>query len=198
MLNRSTFDREYERMYAVFGGRAPNDRRREVVWDSVQDTDDAFFCNAVDKICEGSQQPKNLVAEFGRLWDVWVAGRTVYRSDDPGAPAPCPEGCENGWLMVYRTDRPLAPFAFKCRCNLDKRFADMRAYTRAELEQRPEFSFEDPFRTREQRNAWLAERDARTAQEQGAQAVAAPQKDMPRRIQPMQAFGGAGYDAKPF
>ena len=168
MLNRDTFDREYERLFAVFGGRAPNDRRRDVVWESVQDTDDAFFCSAVDKICEGSQQPKNLVAEFGRLWDVWVAGRTVYRSDDPGAPAPCPEGCEHGWHHAYRTDRPLAPYNFKCVCNVDRRFADLKAYTRAQVEALPGISFEDPFRTRAQREAWLARRRELAEKEQAA------------------------------
>lgn len=153
MLNRTTFDREYSNLFATFGKSAPHDKRRDVVWEAVQDTDDVFFCDACAKLKEGSSLPVNLVAEFTRAWDVWMAGRRAWRSDDPQA---CTEGCDHGWFLLYRTDRPMAPFAFKCRCNVDSRFADQRAYTRAELELRPEFSFEDPFRTRAQREAWLA------------------------------------------
>lgn len=163
MLNRTTFDREYSNLFAVFGKSAPHDKRRDVVWEAVQDTDDVFFCDACAKLKEGSSLPVNLVAEFTRAWDVWMAGRRAWRSEDIDA---CTEGCDHGWLMVYRTDRPMAPIAFKCRCNTDSRFADLRAYTRAELELRPELSFEDPFRTRASRDAWLKGQQAKQEQEQ--------------------------------
>ena len=153
MLNRITFDREYSNLFAVFGKSAPHDKRRDVVWEAVQETDDVFFCDACAKLKEGSSLPVNLVAEFTRAWDVWIAGRRAWRSEDIDA---CPEGCDHGWFLLYRTDAPMAPFAFKCRCNTDQRFADQRAYTRAELELRPELSFEDPFATRASRDAWLA------------------------------------------
>ena len=138
MLDRMVFDREYSNLYATFGKTSPKDKRRDV---------------ACAKLKEGSSLPVNLVAEFTRAWDVWMAGRRTWRFDDVDA---CPEGCDHGWHLLYRTDAPMAPFAFKCRCNSDSRFADQRAYTRAELELRPELSFEDPFRTREQRESWLA------------------------------------------
>lgn len=163
MLNRITFDREYSNLFAVFGKSAPHDKRRDVVWEAVQNTDDVFFCDACAKLKEGSSLPVNLVAEFARAWDVWMAGRRAWRSEDIDA---CPEGCDHGWLMVYRTDAPMAPIAFKCRCNTDSRFADLRAYTRAELELRPELSFEDPFRTRASRDAWLKSQQAKQEQEQ--------------------------------
>ena len=163
MLNRITFDREYSNLFAVFGKSAPHDRRRDVVWEAVQNTDDVFFCDACAKLKEGSSLPVNLVAEFTRAWDVWMAGRRAWRSEDIDA---CTEGCDHGWLMVYRTDAPMAPIAFKCRCNTDSRFADLRAYTRAELELRPELSFEDPFRTRAQRETWLKGQQAKQEQEQ--------------------------------
>lgn len=169
MLNRITFDREYSNLFAVFGKSAPHDKRRDVVWDAVQETDDAFFVDACSKLKEGSSLPVNLVAEFTRAWDVWMAGRRAWRSEDIDA---CTEGCDHGWLLMYRTDAPMAPFAFKCRCNTDSRFADLRAYTRAELELRPELSFEDPFRTRAQREAWLA----RQAQKAGSQVLTPPQQ----------------------
>ena len=153
MLDRIVFDREYSNLFATFGKSAPHDKRRDVVWDAVQSTDDAFFVDACAKLKEGSSLPVNLVAEFTRAWDVWMAGRRTWRFDDVDA---CSEGCDRGWFLMYRTDAPMAPFAFKCRCNTDSRFADQRAYTRAELELRPELSFEDPFRTREQRESWLA------------------------------------------
>ena len=157
MLDRIVFDREYSNLFAVFGKACPRDKRRDVVWDAVQETDDAFFVDACAKLKEGSSLPVNLVAEFTRAWDVWMAGRRTWRFDDVDA---CPEGCDHGWHLLYRTDAPMAPLAFKCRCNADSRFADQRAYTRAELELRPELSFEDPFRTREQREAWLAGKKA--------------------------------------
>ena len=163
MLNRTTFDREYSNLFAVFGKSAPHDKRRDVVWEAVQNTDDVFFCDACAKLKGGSSLPVNLVAEFTRAWDVWMAGRRAWRSEDIDA---CTEGCDHGWLMVYRTDRPMAPIAFKCRCNTDSRFADLRAYTRAELELRPELSFEDPFRTRASRDAWLKGQQAKQEQEQ--------------------------------
>lgn len=155
MLDRIVFDREYSNLYATFGKTAPRDKRRDVVWDAVQNTDEAFFTDACAKLKEGSSLPVNLVAEFTRAWDVWMAGRRAWRYEDVDA---CLEGCDHGWFLVYRTDAPMAPFAYKCRCNTDSRFADQRAYTRAELELRPELSFEDPFRTREQREAWLAQK----------------------------------------
>ena len=176
MLNRTTFDREYSNLFAVFGKSAPHDKRRDVVWDAVQETDDVFFCDACAKLKEGSSLPVNLVAEFTKAWDVWMAGRRAWRSEDIDA---CTEGCDHGWLMVYRTDRPMAPIAFKCRCNTDSRFADLRAYTRAELELRPELSFEDPFRTRAQREAWLAKQ---------AQKVKMPAQAVP----PQQAQASSG------
>ena len=163
MLNRITFDREYSNLFAVFGKSAPHDKRRDVVWEAVQNTDDVFFCDACAKLKEGSSLPVNLVAEFTRAWDVWMAGRRAWRSEDIDA---CTEGCDHGWLMVYRTDAPMAPIAFKCRCNTDSSFADLRAYTRAELELRPELSFEDPFRTRASRDAWLKGQQAKREQEQ--------------------------------
>ena len=163
MLNRTTFDREYSNLFATFGKSAPHDKRRDVVWEAVQNTDDVFFCDACAKLKEGSSLPVNLVAEFTRAWDVWMAGRRAWRSEDVDA---CTEGCDHGWFMVYRTDRPMAPIAFKCRCNTDSRFADLRAYTRAELELRPELSFEDPFRTRASRDAWLKGQQAKQEQEQ--------------------------------
>ena len=153
MLDRIVFDREYSNLFATFGKSAPHDKRRDVVWDAVQDTDDAFFTDACAKLKEGSSLPINLVAEFTRAWDVWMAGRRAWRYEDVDA---CPEGCDHGWFLLYRTDAPMAPFAYKCRCNVDTRFADERAYTRAELELRPELSFVDPFRTRAQREEWLA------------------------------------------
>lgn len=175
MLNRITFDREYSNLFAVFGKSAPHDKRRDVVWEAVQETDDVFFCDACSKLKEGSSLPVNLVAEFTRAWDVWMAGRRAWRSEDIDA---CPEGCDHGWLMVYRTDAPMAPIAFKCRCNTDSRFADLRAYTRAELELRPELSFEDPFRTRASRDAWLKGQQAKQEQEQ-AEPV---QRQMPSGV----------------
>ena len=155
MLDRIVFDREYSNLFAVFGKSAPRDKRRDVVWDAVQETDSAFFTDACAKLKEGSSLPVNLVAEFTRAWDVWMAGRRAWRSQDPDA---CPEGCEHGWFTAYRTDMPMAPFAFKCVCNKDTRFADLPAFSRAQVEALPLISFEDPFSTREQRDAWLARR----------------------------------------
>ena len=180
MLDRIVFDREYSNLFATFGKSAPHDKRRDVVWDAVQDTDDAFFTDACAKLKEGSSLPVNLVAEFTRAWDVWMAGRRTWRYEDVDA---CPEGCDHGWFLLYRTDAPMAPFAYKCRCNTDSRFADQRAYTRAELELRPELSFDDPFQTREQRESWLA-RQAQKA-EMPAQTVppqTRPEGGMLRRM----------------
>ena len=172
MLNRVTFDREYSNLFATFGKSAPHDKRRDVVWEAVQDTDDVFFCDACAKLKDGSSLPVNLVAEFTRAWDVWMAGRRAWRSEDIDA---CVEGCDHGWFLLYRTDRPMAPIAFKCRCNVDSRFADLKAYTRAELELRPELSFEDPFVTRAEREAWLARQEQRA---EAAQAQPYPPQQM--------------------
>lgn len=172
MLDRMVFDREYSNLYATFGKTAPRDKRRDVVWDAVQNTGEAFFTDACAKLKEGSSLPVNLVAEFTRAWDVWMAGRRAWRYEDIDA---CPEGCDHGWFLMYRTDAPMAPFAFKCRCNTDSRFADQRAYTRAELELRPELLFEDPFRTREQREAWMARK---------AQKAEMPVQTVPPRQRP--------------
>ena len=158
MLDRTTFDREYSNLYAVFGKSAPHDKRRDVVWEAVEGTDDAFFIDACAKLKEGSSLPVNLVAEFTRAWDIWMAGRRAWRSEDVDA---CPEGCDHGWFPVYRTDRPMAPIAYKCRCNVDSRFADMHGWSRAEVEAQPHVSFEDPFTTRASREAWQTAQSAR-------------------------------------
>lgn len=157
MLEQSVFDREIDRVYATFGKSAPSTRIKSALWDKVRETDAVFFENACADLCRKSDMPRNLSMYFEDAWANWTSSRRASRRDDEDA---CAQGCEHGWFMLYTTEKPMAPFAFKCVCNNDPRFADQKAWTRAEIDKLPHLSWEDPFRTRAQREAWLARKDA--------------------------------------
>lgn len=157
MLEQSFFDREIDRVYATFGKAAPGARIKSALWDDVCMMDNAAFENACAELRRKSDMPRNLSVFFADAWANWTSSRRASRRDDEDA---CAQGCEHGWFMLYTTEKPMAPFAFKCVCNNDPRFADQKAWTRAEIDKLPHLSWEDPFRTRAQREAWLARKDA--------------------------------------
>ena len=157
MLEQSVFDREIDRVYATFGKAAPGARIKSALWDKVCVMDGVAFENACAELCRRQDMPRNLSVYFEDFWANWTASRRASPRDDDDA---CAQGCDHGWHTLYDTRRPLAPYAFKCVCNNDPRFADQQAWTRAEIDRLPHLSWEDPFRTREQREAWLARKDA--------------------------------------
>ena len=158
MLDQTLFDRELDRVYATFNKAVPGTRFKSALWDAVADTDNLFFASACAEIRLLSRLPDNLPAWFAGRWNEWRASRRTTQEDER---TKCPEDCENGWHTLYSTEAPMAPFAYKCVCNTDSRFSDLRGFTRRELDQLKNRSWEDPFRTRAARDAWLAAKSAR-------------------------------------
>lgn len=163
MLDQKLFDDEIDRVYATFGKAAPGTRIKSALWDGVAGTDGAFFAAACAELRDMQSMPQNLARFFAQAWDRWIAGRRASPRDDEDA---CAQGCDSGWFLLFDTRKPMAPYAFKCTCNTDSRFADQKGWTRAEINGLPHLSWEDPFRTRAQREAWLAKKQ--TAQEGSA------------------------------
>ena len=159
MLTQAFFDGEIDRLYATFGKAMPQRRVLSTMWDRVQEMNEEFFRIETDKLCSRSSLPQNVTQAYVDAWQEWVAKRTTFREDD-FEENKCRERCEHGWFTLYSTKAPMAPFAFKCVCNNDPRFADQKAWTRAEIDKLPHLSWEDPFRTRAQREAWLARKAA--------------------------------------
>lgn len=158
MLDQTLFDKELDRVYAAFNKSVPSSRVKGYIWDAVSDTDNLFFASACGELRLLSQLPNNLAAWFLGRWDDWRTSRRTAQEDERER---CPQGCENGWFTLFDTRRPMAPYAFKCVCNADSRVAEQKAWTRAEIDGLPHLSWEDPFRTRAQREAWLAAKEAK-------------------------------------
>ena len=163
MLVQSEFDKEIDRVFATFGKAVPSGRVKETLWDEVAEMDGVFFAQACEELRGMQALPQNLARFFVQAWDRWMASHKASPREDVDA---CAQGCEHGWFTLFDTRKPMAPYAFKCVCNTDLRFADQQAWTRAEIDELPFLSWEDPFRTRAQREAWLAKKNGAQSPEQ--------------------------------